>query len=82
MRICWLTVSMFSMNYKALPIDAIKEAPTVDAVEVIRCRDCEYFKLGDYCTQDKMEHSKCREDDFCSYAKCKMNGIIDVAESR
>lgn len=49
----------------------VDDTPTIDAVEVVRCRDCEYFEWGDYCTQDKMEHSKCREDDFCSYAKRK-----------
>lgn len=46
---------------------ALDRMPAVDAEPVVHCRDCMYFKWGDYCTQDKMEYSKCREDDFCSY---------------
>ena len=58
-------------------LDAINAMPTIDAVEVVRCKDCEYFKWGDYCTEDKMEHSKCRENDFCSYAKRKMDAEVE-----
>lgn len=28
------------MTYKAVPVEAIEKAPAVDAVEVVRCRDC------------------------------------------
>lgn len=35
----------FSMRYKAVPVEAIRQAPAVDAVEVVRCKDCE--KRGD-----------------------------------
>ena len=46
----------------------MEEAPAVDAVEVVRCKDCKYFKFGDYCYHDgAMEHSHARENDFCSY---------------
>ena len=33
-------------TYEAIKgcIDAIKEAPTVDAVEVVRCRDCKWYE--------------------------------------
>lgn len=47
--------------------EQIELMPTVDAVEVVRCKDCKYFQYGDYCAQEKMEHSKCRDEDFCSY---------------
>lgn len=40
-------------------------------VEVVRCKDCKYFKYGDYCTQDEIEHSKCRKEDYCSYGELK-----------
>lgn len=49
----------------------IDEVPTADVVEVVRCKDCKYFKYGDYCTEDKMEHSQCRKNDFCSYGERK-----------
>lgn len=56
----------------------IANAPTVDAVEVVRCRDCKYYyDYGvnrDYCCH----RSKCgkqvfdvkfKADDFCSYGE-------------
>lgn len=49
--------------------EAVDECPAVDAVEVVRCKDCKFFKYGDYCTESKMEHSLCRENDFCSYGE-------------
>ena len=54
----------------------IDKAPTVDAVEVVRCKDCER-------TEESMhsgcvwciEHSKTMlENDFCSYGERKNNG--------
>lgn len=50
---------------------------SVDAVPVVRCRECKYFKWGDYCTQDKMEHSKCRPDEFCSCGEKNDGGESD-----
>ena len=60
-------------TYEAIKgcIDAIKEAPTVDAVEVVRCKECKYretcekiiwFDIGKY----KAIGS---EIDFCSYGE-------------
>lgn len=64
-------------------LDSIDSQPTVDAVEVTRCRDCKY-----YC-QDKINGEICRHpeldfdiecydhwintkpDDFCSYGERK-----------
>lgn len=48
---------------------ALDYAPTIDAVEVVRCRDCRYFngenKFCDYSIQVK-------DDDYCSYGeRCK-----------
>ena len=53
----------------------IDDAPTVDAVEVVRCRDCKYWQdnNGGY------PHDECRwgkgetpdADDFCSYGERK-----------
>ena len=59
----------------AVPIDALDDAPTVDAVEVVRCKDCkhrytmssghgfcrEHFPMGKY------------DDDFCSLGERKDN---------
>lgn len=40
-----------------------------DIVKVTRCKDCKFFKYGDYCVEGKMEHSRCQENDFCSYGE-------------
>ena len=51
------------------------DAPTVDAVEVVRCKDCinaEYFN-GVLCCA--MAHDVVRQkNDFCSYGERKDNG--------
>ena len=60
---------------KSLPVDwpttvlAIEEAPAVDAVEVVRCRECKYHN-----DTSVTEYEHCcligqtvRYDDFCSY---------------
>ena len=52
----------------------IKNAPTVDAVEVVRCREC-YYKTHDgsgrpYCLQLKMYLNK-ELDFFCKYGERK-----------
>lgn len=44
----------------------IDKAPTVDAVPVIRCRDCMYWRgNGKYCEYDMSG----LEDDYCSWAE-------------
>ena len=47
----------------------ISEAPTIDAVEVLRCRDCKYW--GD-------EDGKLQRSDGVLFARCKVhNYLID-----
>lgn len=49
--------------------DDIEAAPTVDAVEVLRCRDCKYW--GD-------EDGKSKRSDGVLFARCKVhNYLID-----
>lgn len=62
-----------------IPVDAVE---TVDAVEVVRCRDCKWYMPGDlftdimFCHRLKKDNGKpakyyyC-EDDFCSYGERK-----------
>lgn len=51
--------------------DAINEAPTVDAVPVIRCKDCKWFgKIG--CAVNIVDESdEPKENDYCSWAERK-----------
>ena len=63
------------MNYEVADMieDCIENAPTVDAVEVVRCKDCNYFGGHGMCyCHAADEHGTpifVREDDFCSYGE-------------
>ena len=58
-------------------VSAIRNAPTVDAVEVVRCKDCKYWDCygegeshkGD-CLELKLD-TCIYEDDYCSYGERK-----------
>ena len=60
----------------------IMDAPSVDAVEVVRCRDCKWYMPGDlftdimFCHRLKKYNGKPAKyyycaDDFCSYGERK-----------
>ena len=56
----------------------INDAPTVDAVPVVRCRECEYAKNAKankkgfrICPASRMEIV---DDDYCSYGEKETNG--------
>lgn len=65
-------------NYAML---ILREAPTVDAVEVVRCKDCKYWQDNN----DGYPHEECRwghgetpdANDFCSYGERKGGGNND-----
>ena len=47
----------------------ITDAPTVDAVEVVRCKDCKHYNEG-FCVGYHAHHDTL-PDDFCSYGERK-----------
>lgn len=51
-------------------IRRVKEAPTVDAELVIRCRDCKYLRLTGkvWRCQNRLVMMLCEPDDYCSRA--------------
>ena len=60
----------------------IDSMPTVDAVPVIRCKDCIFFQRGGYRVGQRMccrlkdmmgndIQVGCKEDDFCSHAEMR-----------
>lgn len=60
-------------NYATL---ILREAPTVDAVEVVRCRDCKHLVLtaeGEHnpydCVCDYWMIDGLNDNDFCSYGE-------------
>ena len=60
--------------------NALENAPAVDAVEVVRCRDCIHYEMGvclkiysdgavsEYAWQER------KPDDFCSYGERRNDG--------
>ena len=51
-------------NYTTL---ILQEAPTVDAVEIVRCKDCKYW--GD-------EDGKLQDSDGVLFARCKVHNYL------
>lgn len=46
-------------------ITDIKNQPTIDAVQVVRCKDCKYYKENTLaCSRYGLE-----DDDYCSWAE-------------
>lgn len=63
----------------------IDSAPTVDAVVVTRCKDCEYYDMG-VCLKiysDGNVHPEAwqsrKPEDFCSYGERKDGGSSDAS---
>lgn len=55
-------------------IDLVKEMPTVDAVPVVRCKNCRYFNKYGF----KLEYTECThfdcdvsEDGYCAWGETK-----------
>lgn len=55
-------------------VDAIRNAPAVDAVEVVRCDECKSFK-DNMCEDEHIGamvfRMRRKQNDFCSYGKRK-----------
>ena len=53
--------------------DMISNATTVDAVPVVRCKDCKwlYSEMGNYCCRSHRGLVRICENSFCSYGERK-----------
>ena len=51
----------------------IRRRPTIDAVPVIRCKDCKwlYSEMGNYCCRSHRGLVRICENSFCSYGERK-----------
>lgn len=65
-------------------LDSIDAQPTVDAVEVVRCKDCKYWEQYNACDGTKPYRYRCMNydgffykrtasDNFCSYGERRDN---------
>lgn len=78
------TKSAYSAFWKAA--NALKEIPTADVVEVVRCKDCKWYQEGNllapnkFCfrlehpTEDRKIGYNYAPDDFCSYGEKRSEG--------
>ena len=61
-------------------VQIVTELPTIDAVEVVRCKDCNHRYNGKDCTHPLLlSYSwgairNVKDNDFCSYGERKDNG--------
>lgn len=75
--------SMAECIHDEIFVSVLKNAPVVDAVEVVRCKDCKYYEHPEYYdggTKDVCRTFKrqMQEADFCSYGerKAENNGRL------
>ena len=54
--------------YPAIVKSALEKAPTVDAVEVVRCKDCNVYGRNKRCVMNGLYITG---SDFCSYGERK-----------
>lgn len=59
-----------------LALDEIRHAPTVDAVPVVRCKDCKYAYINSFAVSSgealcTLSGKPMQQDDFCSYGEPK-----------
>lgn len=76
------SLNIRSATYNCIINKCIEDAPTIDAVEVVRCGRCEWWK----CNPNTEEYGVCKKvsyddfevvmdsDDFCSYGKVREDG--------
>lgn len=65
-------------NIKRLAVRYINSAPTIDAVEVVRCRDCKHFAgEGFYCAQNILPMF---DHFYCYYADRKTEPQTERSE--
>ena len=75
----------YPVNTNSRVVEIIDDAPTVDAVEVVRCKDCRWFENDGYHTNCKIMQFCVEAEDYCSKGERKDDLIsrqaaIDAAD--
>ena len=55
----------FAMGYESA-VCAVEAAPTIDAVPVVRCRDCKYLYIKDMSAYCRFAVGPLKPDGYCS----------------
>lgn len=58
-------------------VNLLDSAPTVDAVPVVRCRDCRFNSGAKKCLNPDSFFAVLSDDDFCSYGELMDGGDPD-----
>lgn len=74
---------------REIALDALLAAPKVDAVEVVRCKDCKHYQDG-ICEQIEYimdgyyrgTFEEKRPDDFCSLGRARKGGNTNEREKQ
>ena len=74
---CVVTDDLFGMgkyHEREIVLQAIEESPTIDAVPVVRCKECRFRNTSWYDKRDMLESfyrwdrdESPNDDDYCSY---------------
>ena len=52
-------------------VDYIENMPTIDAVEVVRCKDCKWFEKAGCAIYIVDDSDRPKETDYCSFGERK-----------
>jgi hypothetical protein len=64
-------------GFERIDVDDVEKAPTVDAVEVVRCKDCRFYEENAesrtrFCRRG-LNYQYAVPDGFCSYGERRTN---------
>lgn len=72
-------------NIHAIAMSCVTASPTVDAVEVVRCKDCRHLdEETGWCNQNSafgdhdMDWNIYNDDDFCSYGERRTDCFNEI----
>ena len=54
--------------------EMLNDAPTVDAVEVVRCKDCRWYENDGYHTHCRIMRLSVEAEDYCSRGERREDG--------
>lgn len=71
-------VREFLIAYREGVLRIIADQPTVEAVEVVRCKDCKWFNAPGCAIYIVDDTDKPKENDFCSFGERRTDNVPDA----
>lgn len=69
-----ITVRFFGKDIMMVPTAEIDDAPTIDAVEVVRCGECKHMIADGRCMEFADDGIRPSAMDYCSYGERREDG--------